>query len=85
MRDDTKHATELEIASKKLVRATSEVDAGTRLNEKEVITDAFFNNEAISQGIERVKISSNKICIREDLANQKIVQQTIHSRHFRNG
>ena len=73
MRDDTKHATKVEIASAKPVRATSEVDVGTHLSEQEVITDAFSNNEANTQDIERLKICSNKICIREDLAEEKMV------------
>ena len=62
-----KHATEVERASRKLVQV------GTHLSEKEVITDAFSNNEANTQDIERVKIGPNKICIREDLAKEKVV------------
>ena len=73
MRDDTKNATEAELASRKLVRAVSKVDVGTHLSEQEVITDAFSNNEANTQEIERVKIGSNKHCIREDLAQEKMV------------
>ena len=73
VRDDTKHATEVETASKKLVQATSEVDVGTHVSEHEVITVAFSNNEANTQDIERVKIGSNKICIREDLATDMMV------------
>ena len=73
MRDDTKHATEMEMASRNLVRATSEVDVGTHLGEQEVITDAFSNNEANTQEIERVKIGSNKIGIREDIAKETMV------------
>ena len=60
MRDDTKHATEVEQASRKVVRATSEADVGTHLSEKEVITDAFSNNEANTQDIERGKIFRTK-------------------------
>ena len=63
MRDDTKHATEVERAFRKLVHATSEADAETHLTEKEVLTDAFSNNEANTQEVERVQIGSNKICI----------------------
>ena len=33
----------------------------------------FSNNEANTQEIERVQIGSNKICIREDLAKEKMV------------
>ena len=56
-----------------MVRAVSKVDVGTHLSEQEVITDAFSNNEANTQEIERVRIGSNKICIREYLAKEKMV------------
>ena len=62
MRDDTKHATEVEQASRK-VRATFEVDVGAHLGD----------NEPNTQDIERVKIGSNKICVREDPAKEKMV------------
>ena len=68
MRDDTKHATEVERASRKLVHATSEAEANTHLTEKEALTDAFSNKE-----IERIKIGLNKICVREDPAKEKMV------------
>ena len=71
-RDDTKHATEVERASRKLVGATSEADPGTHLGEEEV-AGAVSNNEANTQDVERVKIGSNKIGIREDLAKEKMV------------
>ena len=73
MRYDTKHATEVEQASRKLVRATCEADVGTHLSEKEVITDAFSNNEGNTQDIGRVNIGSNEICIREDPAKEEMV------------
>ena len=44
-----------------------------RWYEKEVLTNAFSNNEANTQEIERMKIGSNKICVREDLAKEKMV------------
>ena len=44
------------------------MDVGTGLSGQEVTTDALLKNEANTQEIERVKIGSNKICIREDLA-----------------
>ena len=44
-----KHATEAEQASRKLMRVTSEADVDTHLSEKEVITDAFSNNETNTQ------------------------------------
>ena len=59
MRDDTKNATEVEVASRKLVRTISKVDVGAHLSEEEVITDVFSNNETNTQEIERVKIGSN--------------------------
>ena len=52
--------------------AISKVDAGTHLSEQEVITDPFSNNGANTQE-ERVTICSNKVCIREDLAKEKMV------------
>ena len=72
VRDDTEHATEVERASRKLVQDTYEAVGDSHLTEK-ALTDAFSNNEANTQEIERVKIGSNKICIREDLANEKMV------------
>ena len=59
-------------------RTASKVDVGTHLSEQEVITDAFLNNEANVQEIERVKIRSNKNCIGEDLAKENMV-------HLRDG
>ena len=70
---DTIHATEEEVASGNLVRATSVVDVGTHLSEHDVIADAFSNNEANTQDIERVKIGSNKMSIREDIARENIM------------
>ena len=67
-------------------RTASKVDVGTHLIEQEVVTDALLKNEANTQEIERVKIGSNKICIREDLAKRKNgVQQRIQPCHFPNG
>ena len=66
-------ATEVELATRKLVRIVSKVDVDTHLSEQEAITDAFSNNEANTQEIERVKNGSNKICIREDPAEEKMV------------
>ena len=48
------------------------MDGGTGLSGQEVTTDALLKNEANTQEIERVKIGSNKICIREDLAKDKM-------------
>ena len=52
---------------------TACVDIGTHLSEQEVITYVFSNNEVNTSEIERVRIGWNKICIREDLAKDKIV------------
>ena len=73
MRDETKNATEVEIAVGNSMRTVSKVGIDTHLSEQEVITDAFSNNEVIAQEIERVKIVSSKICVREDLAQEKMV------------
>ena len=64
MRDDTKHAMEVERASRKLVLATSEASADTHLTGKKASN---------TKEIERINIGSNKICIREDLAKEKMV------------
>ena len=74
------YATEVEIASRKLVRYVSKVDVGTHLSEQEVITDAFSNNEANTQEIERVKIGSNKFCICEYSAEEMMVSGKESSR-----
>ena len=60
VRDDPKNATEMELASRILVRAISKVDVNTHLSTQEVISDAFSNKEANTQEIERGKIGSNK-------------------------
>ena len=73
MRDETKNVTEVEIAAGSSMRSVSKVDVGTHLSEREVITDAFSNNEANTQEIERAKIGSKKICIRDDQAEEKMV------------
>ena len=78
--DETKRATEVELTSRKPVRTVSKVDVSTHLSEQEVITDSFSKNEANSQEIERVKIGSNKNCIREDLAKEKMVLSKESSR-----
>ena len=72
VRDETKNATEVEMALGNSRRTVSKVDVGTHLSEQVVITDAFPNNEANTQEIERVKNGSNKICIREDPFTDKI-------------
>ena len=66
VRDDTKHATEGR-ATKQLVLPTSEAKDDTLLTVKEELIDTN------TEDIERIKIGSNKVCIREDLAKEKMV------------
>ena len=49
------------------------MDVGTHLSGQEVATDALLKNEAKTQEIERVTIGSNKICIRENPAQDKML------------
>ena len=56
------------------------MDVGTHLSEQAVITDAFSNNEANTQEIERAKIGSKNICIRDDQAKEKMVYSKESSR-----
>ena len=55
------------------MQSISKMDGDTHLGDKEVSTDAVSKNEANNSVIERVKIGSNNICIREDLAKEKMV------------
>ena len=73
MRDETKNAPEVEMATGNTERTASKVHVGAHLSEQEVVTDAVLKNEANTQEIQRVKIGSNNICIREDLAKDKMV------------
>ena len=73
VQDDSKHITETDQAPGNRMQSISKTFVDTHLGDKEVSTDAFSNNEANNQVIERVKIGSNKICIREDLAKEKMV------------
>ena len=75
VRDDTKHAMEVERASRKLVLATSEAEADAHLTGRKTLTNTD------TKEIERIKIGSNKICIREDLAKEKRVfsKETSHA------
>ena len=66
MRDEKKCATEGR-ATRQLVLPTSEAKDDTHLTVKEELTDTN------SKAMERIKIDSNKICIREDLAKEKMV------------
>ena len=75
VRDDMKHAMEVERASRKLVLATSEAEADAHLTGRKTLTNTD------TKEIERIKIGSNKICIREDLAKEKRVfsKETSHA------
>ena len=46
MRDETKNATDVQMATGNTERTASKVDVGTRLSEQEVVTDALLKNEA---------------------------------------
>ena len=66
VRDDTKQATEGR-ATRQLVLPTSAAKDDTHLTVTEELTDPN------AKDIERIKVGSNKICIREDLVNEKMV------------
>ena len=82
MRDETKNATEVEVemATGNRERTASKEDVGTHLSEQEVVTDALLKNKANTQEIARVKIGSNKICVREDLNKDNMVFSEASSR-----
>ena len=61
VQDDSKNITETDQAPGNRMQSISKMDVDTHLGDKEVSTDAFSNNEANNQVIERVKIGSNKI------------------------
>ena len=67
LKEETKNATEVEMATGNRERTASKVDVDAHLSGQEVATDAIVKEEANAQEIERVKIGSNDICIREDL------------------
>ena len=58
------------------------MDFGTHLSGQEVDTDALLKNEAKTQEIARVTIGSNKICIREGLAQDNMLFSEESSRAF---
>ena len=64
MQDNSKHNTDTDQALGNSMQSISKMDVDTHLGDREVSTDAFSNNEANNQIIERVNIGSNKICIR---------------------
>ena len=80
MQDDSKHIAESDQATRKLVH-TSDMNVDAHLSDKEVSTDALVKDEAVKEeftetkkkATERTKIDSNKVCIREGLAKEKMV------------
>ena len=80
VRDDTKHATEVELASRNLLQATSEAEADTHLTEKEALTNAFSNKDRTNQNWLEQNLYSSRLCEGEDG-----VQQRIQPCHVRNG
>ena len=81
VQDDSKHITEADRVPGNRMQSTSGTDVDTPLSDKEVSTDAFSKNEVVKEeltvtntkAIERIKIGSKTICIREDLAKEKMV------------
>ena len=81
MQIDSKHIADADQATRKLGRINSDMNVDTHLSDKEVSTDALVKNEVVKEeltdantkAIERIKIRSHKICIREDLAKEKMV------------
>ena len=81
VQDDSKHITEADQVLENRTQSISQMDVDTHLSDKEVSTNGFLKNEAVKEKThryeykshERIKIGSNKICIREDLATEKMV------------
>ena len=75
------HSTEADVATRKLEHTTSNTDVDTHLGNKEVSTNAFSESEAVKEeiaetntkAIERIRIGSNKICIRENVAKENMM------------
>ena len=83
------------LGTRKLEQTTSNLDVDAHLSNKEVSTNTFLQvatvNEEIAETntkeIERIKIGSNKICVRKDLAkeNKHDVQPRIEPSYLRDG
>ena len=81
VQDVANHSTEVDLAHRKLGHTTSNMDVDTHLGDKEVSTNALLENEAVKEELtdtntkasESVTTGSNKICVREDLAKEKMV------------
>ena len=81
VQDGSDHSTEVDLAHWKMRHTTSNMDVDTHLGGREVNPDVFPDDGAKNQIIERIKIGSNKICMREDLAKEKMVfsQESSHA------
>ena len=53
MRDETKNATQVEMATGNSERTASKVDVGTHFSDQEVVTDALLKNEVYTQEIKK--------------------------------
>ena len=79
--DVTDHSTEADLATRKLGHITSNMDVDTHRSNKEVSTKTLLQSEAVKEeltdtttkAVERIKIGSNKNCIREDLAKENMM------------
>ena len=69
----TDHSTEADLVHRKMRHTSSNMDVDTHLDGREVNTDVFPDDGANNQIIARIKIGSHKICMREDLAKEKMV------------
>ena len=78
---NTDNSTEADLVHRILDHTTSNMDVDTHLGNKDVSTTALLEREAVKEiiaetktkAIERIKIASNKICIREDLAKENMM------------
>ena len=90
VQDDSKHIAEADQATRKLGHTISDMNVDTHLSDKEVNTDALVKDEAVTEeltdtntkAIEGIKIGSNKLCIREDLARERMVSRQESSQAF---
>ena len=81
VQDDSKHISDADPVLGNRQQFTSHMDVDSHLSDKVVTTNALVKNEAvkeeltdtITKAIERINIGSNKICLRQDLAKEKMV------------
>ena len=86
--DIADHSTEANLATRKLGQTTSHMETDAFLKQ-EVITNTLSQAEAVKEEIaeknteviERIRIGSNKICVREDLAKENMMfsQESNHA------